>query len=289
MGRKDIGLRAALCHRYGKCRMKHGIQCPVLGCEFLEFFEMLARVAVHLGCLLVLETRFSLEKGFDERRQTVGHRMFFDSCGGPCNIAKHCSLSGAAGMSAIPVLVEDEFIRRFFCQCDFRPHAAFIVDDISAFIKNAGQLDAVSLQVFCRQNGSLLVRCALHFLIVAKGQVNIKGRLEMFFQKFLDGIHFGREERLAVLRSSSPEETIFHLACKGRMAPLFFASCRHDVLMRHQKDRLPVRIFRRPAEKEACLSDHRQFQFLIDHRICRLKVLMQLIKPAPVRMLIIHA
>ena len=111
----------------------------------------------------------------------------------------------------------------------------------------------------------------------------------MFFQKFLDSIHFGREERLAVLRSSSPEETIFHLACKGRMAPLFFASCRHDVLMRHQKDRLPVRIFRRPAEKEACLSDHRQFQFLIDHRICRLKVLMQLIKPAPVRMLIIHA
>lgn len=96
---------------------------------------MLARVAVHLGCLLVLETRFSLEEGFDERRQTVGHRMFFDSCGGPCNIAKHCSLSGAAGMSAIPVLVEDEFIRRFFCQCDFRPHAAFIVDDISAFIK----------------------------------------------------------------------------------------------------------------------------------------------------------
>ena len=206
--------------------------------------------------------------------------MGFHSRHGPCHITQHGAPAGLAGMTTGAVLVEYKFIGRLFCHAHQgqRRLSLFHFLHIAPFIKKAGQMDPLLLQVGSSQNGALFVRCALYLLIVAEGKVNVEIRRKALFQEFLHRIHFRSEHGLTIFGTPSPETAFLHFSPKGRMAPLLLMNSRHHVLMGHEQYRILLRMVRFPVEKKTGLSDSGERQFFKNQRPGLLHVLVKAVK-----------
>ena len=244
---QNIRLCARFCHGHSEGRVELRIQLPVVLRQLHDIIPVLLGMRVDLCDFLICDRfRQRFQVRFHQRGQAIGHRVGFHGCYRASDIPQHSPFSRFAGMTASPLLIEDIFIRCFFCQ----PHQRYgtfisMVSDsfyMPAFIENTVRLDTVVFEILRRKYRALLVIGALHLFIVAKRQIDIEIRIKAFFQKLCDRIHFRCQDRLAVLCAASIKTSIGDLSGKGWMAPLLFMRRRHYILMRHEDDRLLFRM-----------------------------------------------